>query len=76
MVSVYLKSYQALLKKLKHARLAADLSQSEVAARLRKPQSYVSKSESGERRIDFIEIQQFAKIYGKPLAFFLAAKKP
>lgn len=47
--------YELLQKALADARLEKGLTQSEVAARLRKPQSYVSKYESGERRLDVIE---------------------
>jgi transcriptional regulator with XRE-family HTH domain len=46
------------------------MTQVEVARLLRRPQSFVSKSESGERRVDFIELRHFAKIYNKPLSFF------
>jgi transcriptional regulator with XRE-family HTH domain len=63
--------YRDLLVTLKTARLQAGLSQSEVAERLSKPQSYISKCESGERRIDVIELLELASIYGKPLSFFL-----
>ena len=44
-----------LRKELREARLRAELRQVDVATRLGKPQSYVAKVESGERRIDFIE---------------------
>ncbi len=44
-----------LRKELREARLRADLRQIDVATLLSKPQSYVAKVESGERRIDFIE---------------------
>lgn len=70
MVSIYSQEYQALLKQLKRARLLAGMSQAQVARLLKKPQSYVSKCESGERRVDFIELQQFARIYKKKLTFF------
>ena len=39
--------------------------------RLGKPQSFVSKSESGERRVDAVELRHFAKIYRKPVTYFL-----
>jgi len=55
---------------LKQARLDAGLTQAEVASLLSRPQSFVSKSESGERRIDFIELIYLARIYRKPLKFF------
>jgi len=41
------------------------------ANRLGRPQSYVSKCESGERRIDVIELAAFADLYGKRLEFFV-----
>ena len=47
--------YELFQKVLAEARQDKALTQSEVAARLRKPQSYVSKYESGERRLDVIE---------------------
>ena len=39
------------------------LTQEEVARELGKPQSFVSKSESGERRLDPIELLMFARVY-------------
>ena len=47
--------YELFQKALADARQEKGLTQSEVATRLRKPQSYVSKYESGERRLDVIE---------------------
>jgi transcriptional regulator with XRE-family HTH domain len=40
---------------LKGLRLGKNLTQAQVAERLRVPQSYVSKYETGERRLDFVE---------------------
>ena len=71
MVSAFPDEYRGFLKRLKTARKAAGLTQEEVAKLLRKPQSFVSKSESGERRLDPVELKHFAKIYGKPLSYFL-----
>lgn len=61
-----------LARKLLEARKAAGLSQMESARRLHKPQSYVSRCESGVRRIDIFELEAFAGVYGKPLTFFVA----
>lgn len=63
--------YLAMVEKLKRARRDAGLKQEEVAARLGKPQSYVSKVELAERRIDPPELARFAEIYGKPIDWFL-----
>ena len=62
--------YRRLLERLREARIASGLTQVEVAHRLGKPQSYVSKCESGERRMDVLELAAFAKLYRTPLASF------
>ncbi|MFP4438472.1 MAG: helix-turn-helix domain-containing protein [Chloroflexaceae bacterium] len=49
---------------MRAARKRAELTQIEVAQRLGKPQSYVSKCESGERRVDAVEVAAFARLYG------------
>ena len=71
MPHIYSKPYQKFLKRLRKARKEANMNQSEVALALGKPQSFVSKCESGERRVDVVELADFAKIYGKQLDFFL-----
>lgn len=62
--------YAAFLRKLRQARLQAGLSQEKAARLLRRPQSFVSKCESGERRVDVIEAKQFAQLYRVPITFF------
>ena len=47
-----------LLRKL---RVNAGLTQAEVADRLKEPQSFVSKYESGERRLDLLELREVAR---------------
>lgn len=66
----YLRQYRAFLKRLKEARREAGLTQSDVAQHLSKPQSFISKCESGERRVDFVELQYLARIYRKALSYF------
>ncbi|MCX6343634.1 MAG: helix-turn-helix transcriptional regulator [Armatimonadetes bacterium] len=61
---VHSNKYQTFLMHLREARKKAHLSQAEVARRLGKPQSFVAKCESGERRIDAIEAMYFAQLYG------------
>jgi len=67
--------YKEFLSKLRKARAEAGLTQKQVADLLQKPQSYVSKSESGERRVDIVELAEFARIYGKPFGYFLEIEK-
>jgi transcriptional regulator with XRE-family HTH domain len=64
-------AYRLFLKRLREARLAAGLTQMEVAAKLRRPQSYVSKCESGERRVDVVELVEFARLYRSDIRRFL-----
>ncbi len=70
MVKTSDRRYTAFRLRLRDARERLDLRQADVARRLRRPQSYVSKSESGERRVDVIELQGFATCYGQPLTYF------
>jgi len=63
--------YLLFLKRLRQARTDAGLSQAAAAKRLGKPQSFVSKCESGERRVDVVELKAFARIYGVPVASLL-----
>src|SRR5262245_46409156 len=52
-----------------HVRIQAALTQAQVASALQRPQSFVSKCEFGERRIDVIELDEFARLYRKPISF-------
>jgi transcriptional regulator with XRE-family HTH domain len=53
--SLYSKTYSHFLELLRRARVNAGLTQVDLAKRLGRPQSFVSKCESGERRIDVAE---------------------
>ena len=64
------QEYQAFLEKLRQARANAALTQVEAAKKLGKPQSFISKCESGERRVDVVELKKFASLYKKPVSFF------
>ncbi len=69
--SIYSKEYKGVVDKLKKARHKAGLKQEEVASKLKKPQSFISKIEAGERRVDIAELKQLAKIYKKNINYFL-----
>jgi transcriptional regulator with XRE-family HTH domain len=64
-----------LLARLVQARLEGKATQREVADRLGRPQSFVSKYESGERRLDVIEFVDVCAALGTDPADLLAALK-
>jgi transcriptional regulator with XRE-family HTH domain len=57
---------------LREARRQAGLRQEDLAARLSRPQSFVSKVESGERRLDVIETRAVCAALGLSLGEFVA----
>ncbi len=74
MKSIYSKKYGAVVNQLKKARLESGLTQTAVSKKLKKPQSYISKIEQGERRVDIVELQILAEIYNKNLSYFVQTK--
>ena len=54
----------ALVRALVDARQNAGLSQQQLAAKLFRPQSFVARLESGERRIDVVEFTVLARVIG------------
>ena len=58
---------------LKETRSAKNLTQADVAKILSLPQSYVSKYESGERRLDFVETVLVCEALGMRIDDFAAA---
>lgn len=78
--SVHTKQYRDLRAALRAMREGADLSQRDLAAKLKVPPSWVAKVESGERRLDLVEFCWFAQACGQVptnvLARLLTAKPP
>ncbi len=68
--TLHTSAYKVFLLKLCQARKEKGLTQVDVAHCLGKHQSYVAKCENGERRVDVIELTEFARLYKKPLEFF------
>jgi transcriptional regulator with XRE-family HTH domain len=62
--SIYAEDYQRLLNLLVQARKQANLTQQKLAEALGRPQSFVSKFESGERRIDIVEFLTISRVIG------------
>lgn len=69
--TIHSEQYKKLVEKLKEARLKLGLTQVEVADKLKRPQSYISKVESGEQKIDILELKLFADLYKKQLSDFV-----
>lgn len=55
---------QRLCSLLRQMRIDAGLRQSDIAEQLGKPQSFVSKYESGARRLDLIELRNLCAVLG------------
>ena len=67
--AAYHRAYKNFLVRLIEARKQAGLTQVEVAKRLGRAHSFISKCELGERRVDFVELRQLAQIYKKTYPF-------
>jgi len=65
------KEYADFVGKLREARLEAGLRQIDVAKKLKRTQSYVSRVEVGEQRLDILELKKFADLYKKDLHYFI-----
>lgn len=65
--SIHRPEHAVLCALLREKRLAAGLQQVEVSARLGRRQPFVSDVERGVRRLDLIELQDLAKLYGVDL---------
>jgi transcriptional regulator with XRE-family HTH domain len=62
--SIYTPEYAVVRQALRHSRLAAGLSQRDLASRLRVPPSWVAKAETGERRVDVVEFLHIIQACG------------
>ncbi len=69
--SIRTKEYAYFVVRLRKAREEAGLPQVQVAKKLKRPQSHISNIESGQQRVDIVELQIFAKIYNKDIKYFI-----
>lgn len=69
--SIHTDERVMFVKRLKRARVEAGLTQAEVAEKLGCSQSWVSKIELGELRVEAIWLNKLAKLYGKSIDYFL-----
>ena len=69
--SIRTKEYAYFVERLRKAREEAGLTQVQVAKKLKRPQSHISNVESGQQRVDVVELSVFAKIYSKDIKYFV-----
>ena len=70
--SIHTREYTVLLRLLRQAREAAGLTQVQVAKRLKQSQSFVTKVERGDRRLDVVQLRTICRLYGTTLTEFIA----
>ena len=70
--SIYTHDYQVLLRLLRDTREHAGVTQVELAHRLDQTQSYVSKIECGDRRLDIVQLRTILMALGASLGDFVA----
>jgi transcriptional regulator with XRE-family HTH domain len=69
--SLFSADYRVLRKLLREKRRRAGLTQVDVAERIKETQSYVSKCERGERRLDLVQLRIFCRAIGISLLDFV-----
>jgi len=69
--SIRTKEYAYFVERLRKARLETGLTQVQVAQKIGRPQSHISNVESGQQRVDIVELQRFAKLYKKGVNYFI-----
>lgn len=71
--SIHTPEYRVFLRRLREARERSGLSQGDVARAIGESQSFVSKLERGERRLDIIETRTLCGALGQRFPRFVAA---
>lgn len=69
--SIISNDYILFLAFLKQVRVDAGITQEQLAKKLKATQSFLSKVERGERRLDVIELRQWSRALGLPLSDFV-----
>ena len=59
--NIWSKQNRVLQEFLKEVRISAQLTQQQLARKINRHQSYISKYESGERRLDLIELKEIVE---------------
>ena len=65
------KGIRKVYREIAKSETRSRISGIEVAKKVKRPQSYISRVESGEYRLDILEVKKFAKIYKKSVEYFI-----
>jgi transcriptional regulator with XRE-family HTH domain len=68
---IYIAQRGRLASLLREMRVEAGLTQTDLAARIKKDQAYVSRYESGQRRLDVLEVREVCQAIGSSLEEFV-----
>lgn len=68
---IYIAQRGSLVSLLREMRIEAGLTQVDLAARIEKDQAYVSRYESGQRRLDVLEVREICQAVGITLEEFV-----
>ena len=74
MGSIHRPEYMEVIARLRRARVERGLTQTQLASRLNRPQAFVSKVETCERRLDLIEVADWCRALGVIIHDILPAK--
>jgi len=69
--TIYTQEYDAVRRLLREAREQAGLTQTDLAEKLGQSQSFVSKAERGDRRLDIVQVRTICQVLGFTLADFV-----
>ena len=69
--NIRLNQQKKLVVLLRGVRVEAGLTQSELASRLGTDQTFISKYESGERRLDILELREVCQVIGIDFVAFI-----
>ena len=70
--TIYTREYTVVLRLLREARQEAGLTQTELAKKLKQSQSFVTKVERGDRRLDIIQLRTMCQTFGLTLTEFVS----
>ncbi|MBL8823451.1 MAG: helix-turn-helix transcriptional regulator [Planctomycetia bacterium] len=69
--SIYTREYSVVLRLIREAREKSGITQEQLAKQLKQTQSFVSKIERGDRRIDIVQLRTLCRVFGTTLLSFV-----